>query len=492
MNSITRRSFLKGTVAAGITIAAPYNITHSKPNSKILGSNDEVGIAVVGLRGKGAHHLELFRNVPNVRVRAICDVDQVILDREKKKFTDRNEKVKTYSEYRKLLEDKDIDAVVIATPNHWHSLQGIWACQAGKDIYVEKPVSHNVWEGNQLVKAARKYKRIVQAGTQSRSDEALHEVFDYIQQGNLGKIVVAHGFCYKKRNSIGKVNGPQPIPKSIDYNLWTGPASIGPLRRSRVHYDWHWEWETGNGDLGNQGIHQMDMCRWALNKNELPRQIMSIGGRFGYDDDGNTANSQITILDYESAPIIFEVRGLPRRIKDTAMDNYKGVRVGVVIKCENGYFAGGAGGGWIYDNNGERIKKFSSAGGGGHQANFIDAVRSRKVDDLNADIQEGHVSSALCHLANISYRVGTLSTTEEINKALNVQPIAHDVYRSYQDHLLANWVDITVDKSTLGPWLQVDPKNEKFLGESEYNITRWANDLLKRNYREPFVVPDRV
>ena len=492
MSSLTRRSFLKGSVAAGAALAAPYAVAHSKPGSKILGANDEVSVAVVGLRGKGAQHVRIFHDLPNVRVRAICDVDQDILDREVQKFTDRDEKVKTYTDYRKLLEDKKIDAVVLATPNHWHSLQGIWACQAGKDVYVEKPVSHNVWEGRKLVEAARKYKRIVQTGTQSRSDEALQEVFEYIQQGNLGEILVVHGFCYKRRKSIGKVDGPQPIPASINYDLWTGPATIGPLRRSRVHYDWHWVWETGNGDVGNQGVHEMDMCRWVINQNGLPKQVMSIGGRFGYDDDGNTANTQVAIFDYDPVPIIFEVRGLPRRKNDTAMSNYKGVRIGVVVKCENGYFAGGGGGGWIYDNQGNKVKQFSSAGGGDHQANFIKAVRSRKVSDLNADIIEGHISSALCHLANIPHRLGKLSSVDEIHKALTIQPKARDAFDRFQDHLFSNWIDISTDRAVLGPWLEFDSKKEKFIGDDEYGITRWANKLLKRNYREPFVVPDKV
>jgi len=423
---------------------------------------------------------------------ALCDADKAILDREVKKFKDRNEKVDAYTDVRKLLEDKNIDAIVTATPNHWHSLVTVWACQAGKDVYVEKPVSHNIWEGRKMVEAARKYKRIVQAGTQSRSDEAVQEAFEYIHRGELGKIVVARGFCYKRRKSIGKVDGPQPIPESVDYDLWTGPAPLGPLMRKSLHYDWHWVWATGNGDIGNQGIHEMDMCRWALGQKGLAPRVMSIGGRFGYDDDAETANTQIAILDYEPVPLIFEVRGLAERKDSSVMDSYRGVRIGIVIECEGGYFAGGGGGGWVYDNDGKKIKQFTGDGGGGHQANFIKAVRSRKVSDLNADIVEGHISSALCHMGNISHRLGQLSLPEEIQEAIKDEPQAVGAFERFREHLFANWVDMSKTRAVLGPWLQMDTRKERFVGDDRFGITRWANGLLKRDYREGFVIPEKV
>jgi len=484
MKGITRRTFIKGSMAAGAALALPF--------SRALGANNDIRVAVVGFRGQGSGHIKRFLEIPGVRVVALCDVDKDILDREVKKFTDRNETVKAYTDVRKLLDDKQIDAISTATPNHWHALVTIWACQAGKDVYVEKPVSHNVWEGRKIVEAARKYNRIVQAGTQKRSDEGLKEFFEYIHQGNLGKIVVARGFCYKRRKSIGKVPGPQPVPQSLDYNLWTGPAPLNPLMRQRLHYDWHWVWPTGNGDLGNQGIHEVDLCRWATGQNQLPPAVMSIGGRFGYDDDAETANTQIAILDYEPAPIIFEVRGLPRRKDASAMDNYKGVRIGVVIECENGYFAGGGGGGWVYDNDGNKIKQFKGSGGKEHYANFIQAVRSRKVSDLNADILEGHLSSALCHMANISYRLGQKSSPDQIKQAFKDEPKAQHPFERFQDHLFSNWLDLSKEQAVLGPWLKMDPKTERFVGSGEYSIARWANDLLTRNYREPFVVPEKV
>ena len=492
MKTFTRRGFIKSSMTTGAMLASPVLFSNTKSYLAIAGANDTIRIAVSGLNSKGAHHVEMFREIPGVRVAALCDVDEEILQREVKKFSDRNESVESYIDFRRVLDNKNIDAVSIATPNHWHSLQAIWATQAGKDVYVEKPVSHNVWEGRKLVEATEKYNRIVQAGTQSRSDEALHEVFKYLQQGNLGKILAAYGLCYKRRKSLGKVRGPQPIPASVDYNLWTGPAPLEPLMRKHLHYDWHWVWPTGSGDIGNQGIHEMDMCRWVTGHTGLPKRVMSFGGRFGYDDDGTTANTQVSIFDYDDIPVIFEVQGLPRKAGETGMGNFKGVRIGLVVKCENGYFAGGAGGGWLYDNNDKKIKQFSSAGGGEHAANFIKAVRSRRKSDLNAPIEGGHISSALCHLGNISYRLGRTSSPGEVAESTQDEKHALESLERFREHLSDNAVDISVENPALGPWLQIDPAKEKFASKGEYDLSRWANDLIRREYREPFIVPEYV
>jgi predicted dehydrogenase len=476
---------MKGSLAAGAALAVPF--------SRALGANDDIRVGVVGFRGQGGGHIKRFLKIPGVRVVALCDVDQEVIAGQVKKFEERNETVAVYTDVRKMLEDKNIDAISIATPNHWHALMTIWACQAGKDVYVEKPVSHNIWEGRKMVQAARKYNRIVQTGTQSRSSRALHEALEYVKQGNLGKILVARGFCYKRRKSIGKVAGPRPIPQSVDYDLWNGPAPLGPLMRERLHYDWHWVWPTGNGDLGNQGIHQMDVCRWFLGQDKLAPKVMSVGGRFGYDDDGTTANTQIAVFAYEPAPLIFEVRGLPRRKGESGMDHYKSTRIGVVIECENGYHVADASGkGWSYDNNGKKIKQFAQPGAGEHQDNFIDAVRSRNVADLNADIPEGHLSSALCHMANISYQLGQRTPPQEIKEAIKTQPKIREAFGRFEDHLFSNWIDLSVDQPVLGPWLDMDPATERFVGSGPYSITRWANDMLTRNYRHPFVVPQNV
>jgi len=476
MKRMSRRNFLRASAVAGVSLAVPH--------SRVRGANNDVRVAVVGIHSQGSNHINWFRAIPGVRVVAICDADRSCLEREQKKFADRNEKVDTYVDYRKLLEDKSIDAVITATPNHWHSLVTVWACQAGKDVYVEKPVSHNIWEGRRMVEAARKYNRIVQCGTQRRSDEGLREAIEYVQQGNLGKVRLVRGFVYVRRDSIGKVDGPQRVPESVDYNLWCGPAPIVPLMRKNLHYDWHWVWPTGDGDFGNNGIHYIDICRWMVGKGELPPRVMSFGGRFGYIDDGETPNTITVFLDYKPVPILFEVRGLPRAKGDSAMDDYRGVRDGMIVDCENGYLAGG----WAYDASGKRIKQFRLTEGAGHHENFIKAVRSRKVSDLNADVLEGHLSSALCHIGNISYRLGQQASRAEIIERIGTNADLADAFERVQDHLLLNGVDVKQTPRILGPWLTMDPQAEKFTGER----TEEANKLVRGSYREPFVVPEQV
>ena len=481
MSRMTRRDFMKTSLVAGVAAAVPF--------SRALGANDDIRVAVVGFNSKGAQHIGVFNNLEGVRVVALCDPDREILERDVEKLRKRNQKVDQYTDVRRLLDDRSIDAVVTGSPNHWHALITVWACQAGKDVYVEKPASHNVWEGQKMIEAARKYGRIVQAGTQNRSDVGLQAAIQYIREGNLGRILWVHGLWFKRRPSIGKVGGPQKVPSHIDYNLWTGPAPLVPLMRQRLHYDWHWVWPTGNGDMGNLGAHQIDDCRWAAGQSGLPRRVMSLGGRFTHNDDGETPNTQLAIFDYEPAPIIIQIRGLPRGKGLRQMDHYRGVRSGNIIQCEHGYFAGGRGGGWAYDNNGKKIKQFPGDGGGGHQANFIKAMRSRKVSDLNADIVEGHVSAALCHMANISYRLGQQSSPEQIKEMIQGNKEATETFERLEAHLAANEVDLKKTPAVLGPWLSWDSSKEEFVGDFPAS---WANRLLRRAYREPFVVPDKV
>jgi len=486
MSNLTRRDFIKSSMAVGAALALA-------PHSRVLGANNDIRIGVIGVGGQGGGHMGYFHKLSGVRLVAICDADQAHIDKRAKDFEKKNNaKLKTYVDVRKMLDDKDIDAVTTATPNHWHALVSIWACQAGKDMYCEKPVSHNVWEGRKLVEAARKYNRIVQTGTQKRSDEGLMEAYDYIRQGNIGKIKVSRGFCYKPRFSgngiVNGTNGPIPVPEGIDYNLWCGPAEMKPLTRKELHYKWHWVWNTGNGDLGNQGIHEMDLARWALDDPKLAPRVCSIGGRFAVGDAGETANTQIVYLDYKPAPLVFEVRGLPRKKGETSMDHYRGTRVGMVVECENGYFVGGDGGGWIYDNNDKKVKQCKGGGGGGHHANFIKAVRSRKVSDLNADIEKGHLSSALCHMGNVSYLLGKKMSVDEIKKAIGNNAVLMESFERMHEHLNANEVDLEKEPITMGPMLTMDPQTEKFTGE----LSDMANMYVKRNYREPFVVPEKV
>jgi predicted dehydrogenase len=477
MKAITRRRFLKGTLAGSAVAAlAPY--------SRVRGANNDVRVAVVGFNSQGSNHIKYFGKLPGVRVAALCDVDRDVIDREAKKFKERSEQVDTYVDVRKLLDDKNIDVIVTATPNHWHSLVTVWACQAGKDVYVEKPVSHDIWEGRKMVEAARKYNRIVQAGTQRRSDEGLAQAFEYIRQGNLGKILRARCYYFSPRGPIGKVNGPQTVPANIDYDLWTGPATLTPLMRKNLHYDWHWQWLYGNGDLGNNGIHFLDEVRWALGYSGLAPRVISFGGKFLWDDDRQTPNAQVAYFDYKPAPIIFEMRNLPQKKGDSAMDlTYRRSRADTVIECEGGYFAGG----WAYDYQDNKLKQFKVTGGEGHHVNFIKAVRSRKVSDLNADVLQGHLSTALCHTGNISYQLGRMAARADIAKSFESNEVLLDAYERLCEHLVQNEVDLQTPQ-VLGPWLAVDSDAERFVGE----LGNEANMYLSRNYREPFIVPEKV
>lgn len=496
MKTWTRKAFLHASIAGGG--AALFAQSAGTAAFAAAGSaNGDIRVAVVGLNGKGAQHVEAFRKIPGVRVAALCDVDSEVLARHRQKFDARGEKVATYIDYRLLLEDSSIDAVIIVTPNHWHALMAIWGCQAGKDVYLEKPTSHTVWEGRKVIEAAQKYNRIVAAGTQSRSDPALQEAFAYLQAGHLGKIQWAHGLCYKSRENIGRTSGPQRVPSSIAYDLWCGPAPLSAPRRNTpkwgsVHYDWHWFWNYGGGDIANQGIHEMDMCRWALGERGLPPTVMSIGGRFGHADDAETPNTQLAVFGYAAAPLIFEVRGLPRKTGEKAMDAHRGIRVGLTVQCEHGYFAGGAGGGGLYDKNGAKIKQFSSAGGGGHQANFIAAVRSRNAALLNAPIVEGHLTSTLSNMANISYRIGKDIAKPAIGEAMDAHQATKDSLTSITEHLESNGVKTSEVPFVVGPRLDVIRETEAFATDEKYDIGYWANTLLTREYRHPFVVPVKV
>jgi predicted dehydrogenase len=476
---MNRRKFIYGTALS--TVAA----FSARSWSQVSGANGDIRIAVIGFNGRGKEHISNWTKLKGVRLVGLCDADSAVLGREMSSLP-QSGSITPYTDIRKLLESKELDAVSIATPNHWHSLAAVWAIQSGRDVYVEKPVSHEVWEGRQLVNAARKHKKIVQTGTQIRSSTGVQEAVQYIKDGKLGKIKVARALCYKRRPSIGKVSGPQEPPKSVDYNLWCGPAAMEPLMRKHLHYDWHWVWNTGNGDLGNQGIHQMDVARWVLGVNELSPRVFSIGGRLGYEDDGQTPNTQIVYHDYPGAPLIFEVRGLPTNAHEQKkMDNFKGASVGNVIHCEGGYVVfPNYSNAIVYDNDGVEMKKFS--GGGNHFENFLNAVRSRKKEDLHAEILEGHLSSALCHTGNISYRLGTKKSPDEIREAIRSNKEASETFGRMQEHLAANDVDLNKTPAALGVHLNMNPKTERFAGNDE------ANALLKRQYRPPFIVPDEV
>jgi len=332
MKTITRRKFLNSSMTAGLAFGMPRIVLGAEGSSRSPGPNDTVRVAVIGLGattavggvgGRGHQLIPRVREVPGAKIVALCDVDQVHLDREAQPFKDRSEEVATYRDLRRVLEDKTIDAVVIALPNHWHALATVWACQAGKDVYVEKPFSYNLWEGQQMVAAARKYGRMVQVGTQNRSSTLLRQAFDYLRSGPLGAIRYAHALVYRARDGIGTVNTPSPLPATVDYDLWCGPAPKIPLMRKQLHYEWHWFWATGNGEMGNNGIHVIDISRWALGQNQPPPRAMSIGGRFTFNDCGETANTHIALFDYQPAPLICEIRNVSVSKGKDAMGRFR-------------------------------------------------------------------------------------------------------------------------------------------------------------------------
>jgi predicted dehydrogenase len=486
--TISRRQFL-GTSAAAT--AAVWSASWSK--TVFAQDTADIRIAVIGFNGQGGGHIEAsHRNIV-----ALCDADEAVLARTAKQFTDRyNKKVDTYTDFRKLLERKDIDAVSTATPNHIHAWVTVSAALAGKDVYVEKPASHNIWEGRQMVEAARQNNRIIQVGTQSRSSDSLKQAVQWLHGGALGKILYAVGTCYKPRQSIGKRERPLEIPKSVHYDLWCGPAEKKDLYRPKLHYDWHWDWNTGNGDMGNQGIHQMDIARWFLGEPALAPRVISIGGRLGYEDAGNTPNTQVVFLAYENAPLIFETRGLPRSKAAQArwgdsMDRYRGSGVGVIVQCEKGhvlvpnYTSVEA-----YDREGKQVKRWSTPDDydslNGHQENWLAAVAARDPSRLNAEIHEGHLSSALCHMGGISQQLGKPAPMREIIERVAANDLLANAVDRMAGHLRANGVDIDGDEGvvTLGPWLELDPKTERFTNSDA------ANELRVRKQRDGYAVPD--
>lgn len=476
--SLTRRDFVKTGAAVSASMALPAGRAFA------WSETDEIRVATIGVNGRGVEHLQSMK----ANVVAICDVDEKVLQTRSDLFERMaKRKVDRFQDYRKLLERDDIQAVSIATPNHTHSLIAIAAIQAGKDVYVEKPVSHNVWEGRQLANAARKYDKIVQCGTQSRSSPSLKEAVEFVRAGNLGKIQYAVATCYKPRRAIGKLTEPLQIASTIDYDLWCGPAEKVDLYRPKLHYDWHWDFNTGNGDLGNQGIHQMDIARWFLGENAVSPRVMSVGGRLGYDDAGNTPNTQVVFHDYAAAPLIFEVRGLPKSKEEQSkgwkeMDDYRGSRVGVIVQCEGGYVViPSYSSATAFDKEGKEVKKFN--GGGNHFANFLEAVKAHNRELLNAEVLEGHLSSALCHTGNVSYQLGKALPAGQIREEIKGNALALDSFSRMLDHLKANEVDIDSSSITLGPWLTMDPAAERFIDNDA------ANAHVSRKYREPFVVP---
>jgi len=443
-NRISRRKFIDTTLKAGAVLAIPTIIP-----SRAFGANDRINAAVLGLNGRGNSHVKSLMALKNVEVKTLCDPDMEILGKRKKDFMKEYDRdVHLEQDLRKVYDDKDIDVVALATPNHWHALATIWACQAGKDVYVEKPGSHNIWEGRKMIEATYKYDRIVQHGVQLRSSPAINEAIELLREGYIGRVYMARGLVYRWRPDIGH-KGLEPVPAGLDYDLWTGPAPKRPFSRDIVHYNWHWHWDYGNGDVGNQGIHETDLCMWGLDVG-FPTQITSMGGKYLWDDSKEVPEILTSIYNYpeEKKIIQFEVR-------NWITNSEEGISVGNIFYGEDGilvvdgydkyqtYLGRNKEPGKSGSDGQQAASEYDRGEGGttGHFANFIEAVRTRDRSLLKGPVETAHLSSGLAHLGNIAYRLGRV--------------------------------------------LNFDPKTERFKGDAE------ADAMLTREYRSPYVIPQK-
>ncbi len=442
--------------AAGIGMGS--TALSAKSYASILGANERVNVAVIGIHGMGQNHIAAYSGLKDTRVSALCDVDSNLFnERIKKHFTGKMLPApKTYTDLRKLYEDKDIDAVSIATPNHWHALAAIWAIQAGKHVSVEKPCCHNFYEGQKLVEAAEKYKVIVQDGAEQRSNPCAQTMAGFLHSGKLGEVYLAKGLCYKWRDSIGKTPD-EPVPAGVDYDLWLGPAPKRAFSKNRFHYNWHWNWDYGNGDIGNQGVHEMDIARWGLGVT-LPSKITAVGGHFMFDDDQQTPNDMMAIFEFPNS----NGAGDKKKILQFEVRHWITNREGVkseTPQAGNSYMmsADNTVGNLFYGSRGFMSKNVNEwetfmgkdrepgekgSGLGDHYQDFINAIRANDQRVAKGDIREGFYSCALIHLANISYRLG----------------------RS----------------------LDFDRVKMQFISDAE------ANEMLTREHRHPFVLPKHV
>jgi predicted dehydrogenase len=499
MNPLNRRTFLATSALAAAWTTLPRALAQNTPSNRIR-------IGVVGVRSRGNELMNDVAKLPGVEITAICDVDSQVLAQRLKSRPN----AKGYTDARKMLEDKNVDAVIVATPNHTHSLLGIWALEAGKHLFVEKPLSHNIWEGRQLVGAAAKFSKLVaQAGTQSRSGPGIEAALRYVREGNLGKILVARGICYKARQTIGKA-GKTVHPEFIDNNLWHGPAEIQESVRTGkfgpVHYDWHWFWNYGGGDILNQGVHEVDVARWFLGEDNLAPAVATVGARLGMDDAGETPNTLVTVHSYAKAPLVMEVRGLPKSSKETqpgpdgkiswSMDSHRGVGIGIAIECEGGvvrvpdYVSA-----TVVDKDGKVTKRFGRAGGDannlaggggneGHLTNWLECIRAGKPGELRAPIRDCHLSTSLVHASNVALRTGLTLPQGEIKERIKANSHLAEAFGRAAEHLAKNgFADAKLQVGAL----TLDPSTEKFTGEGAEKAN--ADLIAKREGRGEFKIP---
>ncbi|MCX6955680.1 MAG: Gfo/Idh/MocA family oxidoreductase [Verrucomicrobia bacterium] len=491
MKNLTRRSFLlNSAVVAGIaaTGAGVRPSTWAAP----VGANGSVRLGIIGCGAKALAHIKQLLKRTDVRIVALCDVDPQQLAKAVEEVKGSGLAPFTSTDARAVLARDDVDAVLIVTPNHWHALLTVWACQAGKDVYVEKPMSHTVWEGRKMVEAAAKYGRVVQVGTQYRSEPGLAEGIKYLHAGGLGKLKHVHAIYYGKRDALPRKRAW--YPDWLNYDVFCGPTPVLPLERDKLHYDWHWSWATGKGDHGNNGVHILVVARRIVRADGPPKRVLGVGGRFVHDDPAETPNAQLAVYDFPGAPVIYEQRGLPAKPGVNYMDQVGGLRVGVVAYCEGGTLSGLIGC-TANDHAGKVIKKFPGDGGVvAHMTNFLDAVRSRRTGDLAAPTTVGHASASICHFGNISLRVGTAAGPVAVNAALEAVPAAAEIGRSMAQHLGVHGVDLEKRPLTLGPWVSVDAGGDGIAGLTSGGdaALERARYLLHETQRPPYVIPDVV
>lgn len=481
MKTITRRAFLKRTGSAAAALPL-FTIAGTKSSGRVLGANDVIRVGVVGIHGQGNAHIDQYLGLKGVQVTHLIDPDRSLWESRGQKIREKGHNTpKCFTDIREALEDKELDAVSVATPNHWHSLVTIWACQAGKDVYVEKPMTHNIVEGRRCIEAAKKYGRIVQHGTQQRSSESRANEIAAVHSGKYGRLLVSKGYCCKPRWSIGRKE-TEPPPADLAFDLWLGPAPQQPYHANLVHYNWHWFWDFGNGDIGNQGVHELDVARWAIKDATFPSKLWSLGGRFGYEDQGQVPNTQMAVYEFGDVLLLFEVRGLVDKHPDfkfKVLNEYY-TDQGMIA---NGKFYPRAGGG------AQPLARFPvKVTPGGAWGSFLHAVRSRKTEDINAPAEDGHHSSALCHLANISYRLGSPAPFDRKAQVIGDNREVVQTFENLRENIKAVGVKLEETNYQLGKTLEFDAKQERFTGEGADK----ANKSLTREYRKPFVVPEKV
>lgn len=480
MAHTNRRYFLQTTAAAGAALALPARSLRAQS------AGEQVNIGVIGCGWRGGQQIDLFRDLEGVRVVGVCDPDQDRIDEAKKKAPH----ARGWVDLRGMLDDDQIDAVVVTTCNHWHALASIWAMQAGKHVYVEKPLAQNIWEGRQVVAAAEQTGKVCAIGTQQRSDpmQALIKAFLH-EERELGAILSVRANRYGVREPIGKRDTPLKVADSVDYNLWLGPAADQPLFRDELHYDWHWVWNTGAGEMGNWGVHILDdVCgNVFLDNVKLPASVIGGGGRVAWNDAGNTPNVHLAALDAGGVPVVIALTNLPAKPGAEGSPNQPGPGSGYIVQCEGGRLEGQRGRASAYDADGKKLRDFPSGNGEGrHQQNFVDAVRADDPEMLNAPVENGHYSTAWCHLANIAVRAGQQATEASaeamIQEAPELAPVAHEMH----DLLTAHGVDPFHAEFQISRRLTVDPRAERFVGDG----AEAANEFVSREFRSPFAVPE--